>query len=100
MLMTFCFSAATSAWCSRSTVRAKVPILSGVVMVCAGPLCDGNSNLMTPTIAAAAAADPALGRGQLGVRALELGFPVAEQAGVFLVRVVPPEVLVRVGVVV
>ena len=48
--------------------------------------------------AAAAAADPPLGRGLLGVRALELGFPVAEQAGVFLVRVVPPEVLERVEV--
>ena len=40
-----------------------------------------------------------LGRGLLGVRALELGFPVPEQAGVFLVRVVPPEVLERVEVV-
>ena len=54
MLMTFCFSALTSASCSRSTVRAKVPILAGVDMVCTGPLCDGNSNLMTPTMAAAA----------------------------------------------
>ena len=54
MAMTFCFSALTSASCSRSTVRAKVPILAGVAMVCTGPLCDGNSNLMTPTMAAAA----------------------------------------------
>ena len=50
--------------------------------------------------AATTTADLPLGRGQLGVRALELGFPVAEQAGVFLVRVVAPEVLVGVEVVV
>jgi hypothetical protein len=50
--------------------------------------------------AAATTADPLPSRGHFGVRALELGFPVAEQAGVFLVRVVAPEVLVGVRVVV
>ena len=94
-------------------------------IVCAGPPCDGNSNLMMPVIAAAASDDhpaqaqpetviiaaPAAaagapfgrclpaGRCLPGVRAVELGLPVPEQARVLLVLVVPPEVLERLEVV-
>src|SRR5580704_8296541 len=74
-------------------------------MVCAGPPWAGNSNLMIPVIAAAAAAGAPFGCGLLGrrrlpgVRAVELGVPVAEQARVLLVLVIPPEVLERAGVV-
>ena len=86
--------------------------------MCAGPLCDGELELddagdrgrgehdhaaqaqpeTAIVAAAAAAADLPLGRGLLGVRALELGFPVPEQAGVLLVLVITPEVLERVEV--
>ena len=53
--MIFSFSAFRSAWCSRSTVRVKVPILSGTASVCAGPLWpERNSNLTTAPSEAAA----------------------------------------------
>src|ERR1700744_606532 len=54
ILMTSLRSWATFVCFSRFWVRTYEPIVAGVARVCAGPLCEGNSNLMMPVIAAAA----------------------------------------------
>src|SRR6516164_7135484 len=71
-------------------------------MACAGPLCDGNSNLRIPKIAAAAATPAAaLGPGAALAPRIEIGVLPGEEARVFgVVVVLGPELLEGVRVVV